>query len=343
MYKSIIRPMLFCFSPEAIHHFVVFCLKFGFKIPLVKFLVSKQCKVENSKLERNVLGLKFKNPIGFAAGFDKNAEVFEELASFGFSHIEIGTVTPKAQSGNPKPRCFRLKQDNAIINRMGFNNHGVDYAVEKLKKRKSNIIIGGNIGKNTITPNEDAVNDYVYNLQKIHSYVDYFVVNVSCPNIANLGKLQNKESLMALLSKLKEVNLSFDKPKPMLLKLSPDLSQEHLDETLEVVLELGIDGIIATNTTTTRDNLTTDADKIAAIANGGLSGKPLFEKSLETVKYIASKTQKKIVIIAVGGIFDYEDAKKMLDAGADLIQVYTGFIYEGPFMVKKILKKIVNS
>ena len=285
-----------------------------------------------------VFGLRFKNRIGLAAGFDKNAGYIDALSLFGFSHIEIGAVTPKAQKGNPKPRLFRLPKDKALINRMGFNNEGVENAVKNLKKRKPDIIIGANIGKNTDTPNEKANEDYILLFNKLHDYVDYFTVNVSCPNIKDLKELQDKESLLELLSELKKINRNKAKPKPILLKISPDLTWEQLDDTLYIIEQTGIDGIVAVNTTATRMNLSYPKDKIEQIGNGGLSGKPLKNRSTEMIKYISEKTGGKLPIIGVGGIMTKADMQEKLDAGATLVQVFTGFVYEGPGLVKKLTK-----
>lgn len=343
MYKRLIRPFLFLFSPETIHHFIVNLLKFIFKIPLSSWIVRKICVVNDPKLSRKIFGITFNNPVGFAAGFDKNAEVFNELANFGFSHVEIGTVTPIPQVGNPKPRLFRLKKDNALINRMGFNNNGVEQANIRLKKKKHKLIIGGNIGKNTSTPNENAMIDYAHCFESLFNTVDYFAVNVSCPNIAHLSELQDKDFLKKILIKLKEINEKKTIQKPILLKISPDLNNNQLDEIIDIVISLKIDGVIATNTTTNRNNLKTAQTVIEKYANGGLSGKPLCNKSTEIIKYLSEKSNKAFPIIAIGGIFSAQDAIDKLNAGASLIQLYTGFIYEGPLLVKKINKAILNS
>ncbi len=286
-----------------------------------------------------MFGLKFKNPIGLAAGFDKDGKIFEELGHFGFGHIEVGTVTPRPQTGNPKKRLFRLPKDKALINRMGFNNNGVDALVEKLKKRKSsNLIIGGNIGKNKDTPNERAVDDYLFCFQKLFDFVDYFVVNVSSPNTPNLRELQEKKPLLKILNILQNKNSKQEKRKPILLKIAPDLTDTQLDDIIEIVQESKIDGVIATNTTISRQGLKTDIQ----ITNekGGLSGKPVQTRSTEVVKYLSEKSKKSFPIIAVGGIFTAKDVNEKLAAGADLVQVYTGFIYEGPGMIKRICKKL---
>jgi dihydroorotate dehydrogenase len=288
-------------------------------------------------LEREVFGLKFPNPVGLAAGFDKNAVLFKELSNFGFGFIEIGTLTPKGQEGNPKKRLFRLKEDAAIINRMGFNNDGVDEAVKRLKKNK-NILIGGNIGKNKVTPNENAVDDYVYCFQSLFDYVDYFVVNVSSPNTPNLRALQDKEPLTHLLSTLNSLNHKKSSPKPILLKIAPDLTHSQLDDIIEIVVATKIDGVIATNTTLNREGLQSGNKSEA----GGLSGKPLGERSTEVIRYLADQSKKAFPIIGVGGIHSAEDAVEKLNAGASLVQLYTGFVYEGPAVVKRINKLLLS-
>ncbi len=294
-------------------------------------------------LKRELFGLTFENPVGLAAGFDKNAEVFGALAAFGFGFIEIGTVTPLAQAGNTKPRLFRLKKDKALINRMGFNNKGLKNAVKNLKKRNKKIIIGGNIGKNTNTPNDKANEDYFKCFNELFPYVDYFTVNVSCPNISDLHELQDKNSLLELLSGIQKINKSKQKPKPVLLKISPDLTFSQIDETLETIQKTKIDGIVAVNTTSKRYSLSYSEDKFEKIGNGGLSGKPLNDRSTAIIRYISEKTEGKLPIIGVGGIMNKYDALEKLNAGASLVQVYTGFIYEGPSLVKKINKLILKS
>jgi dihydroorotate dehydrogenase len=342
MYKYIIRPVLFCIYPETVHHLIVSLVKFGFKIPGIASLVKKIFEVKHPKLERTVFGLTFKNPVGLAAGFDKNATFFNEFANFGFSFIEIGTVTPKGQPGNPKPRSFRLKKDKALINRMGFNNNGVDEAVKKLKKRKTNIIIGGNLGKNTLTPNNCATGDYIISFNELYEYVDYFVVNVSCPNISDLHELQDKDALLEILNSLMSERKKKEKIKPILLKISPDLNFYQIDEVIQIIKDSKIDGLVATNTTTSRCNLITPEQTINKIGNGGLSGQPLRDRSNEIIRYISSKTNGSIPIIGVGGIMTPEDALEKLQAGASLVQIYTGFIYEGPSLTKRINKALLN-
>ena len=290
MYKLLIRPILFKIDPEKVHHLIVTTLKVSYNIPGISFLVGKLFCIKHKGLEREVFGLKFSNPVGLAAGFDKNAHVYKEFASFGFSFIEIGTVTPKPQAGNEKPRIFRIPQDKALINRMGFNNLGVDAAVEKLKTRKPGIIIGGNIGKNTATPNEKAIEDYETCFIKLYDYVDYFVVNVSCPNVTDLGKLQDRDSLGAILQRLVEIRSSKQVRKPILLKVSPDLNMNQVDDTIDISRETGIDGFVVTNTTITRNNLTINSSEIEKIGRGGLSGSPITNRSTELIKYISKKT-----------------------------------------------------
>lgn len=311
-------------------------------IPLGRATTRAICKVRNEKLEREVFGLHFANPIGLAAGFDKNAECYDTLGDFGFGFVEIGTVTPKGQPGNPRPRCFRLPADKALINRMGFNNRGISSAVRNLQKyRRRGVIVGGNIGKNTLTPNEDAPKDYLRTFRALYDYVDYFVVNVSCPNVANLAQLQNRQNTADILSPLKEFRKGQSDYRPILLKISPDLTTEAIDAMIDVAREFKLDGIVATNTTATRDGLKTpNAD---SIGNGGLSGAPLTERALEAVRHIAERTQGKLPIIGVGGVMTPNDAVKMLEAGASLVQIYTGFIYEGPTLPKRICNRLLKS
>lgn len=342
MYKFLIRPLLFRLNPEPVHHLVATSLKLGLSIPGLRTLMKSQTTITHPLLEREVFGLKFPSPVGLAAGFDKNATLISEMAALGFGFIEIGTVTPLAQPGNPKPRSFRLPKDSALINRMGFNNLGLENAIKQLKKRRKGVVVGGNIGKNTLTLNEDATKDYSAVFEGLYPFVDYFVVNVSCPNIANLDELQEKDGLSDILQALAEYRSLQPTYKPILLKVSPDLTDEQLDLQLDAVKKYAIDGIIATNTTRSRDGLATQALAVDAIGNGGLSGKPLFNRSLEMVRQIAAKTQGKLPIIGVGGIMSNQDALDMLDAGATLIQIYTGFIYNGPFFLKSINKAILK-
>lgn len=337
MYKLIIRPLLFCFDPEKVHHFTFSAVRFINKIPFVSSIIKNVYQVNDKKLERNLFGLTFKNPVGLAAGFDKDAKLFNELNNFGFGFIEIGTLTPKPQEGNPKKRLFRLKADKAIINRMGFNNGGVFEAVERLKKN-NNVLIGGNIGKNKITPNDDAVEDYIICFNALFNYVDYFVVNVSSPNTPNLRALQDKEPLTKLLQTLQNLNKEKPNPKPILLKIAPDLTNEQLLDIIDIVSETKIDGVIATNTTISRDGLQ-DKNKTEF---GGLSGKPLTKRSTEVIRFLSEKSNKAFPIIGVGGIHTVDDALEKLEAGADLIQLYTGFIYEGPNLIKQINKALIK-
>lgn len=340
-YKSIIRPFLFQFDAEKVHHFVVHSIKIGFKIPGVYTLFQRITTINHPKLERELWGLKFSNPVGIAAGFDKNAEFFNELSAFGFSFIEIGTVTPIGQPGNVHPRLFRLIKDQGIINRMGFNNNGLHQAVQRLKKPHKTII-GGNIGKNTATPNSTAINDYVANFEGLFDWVDYFVVNVSCPNISDLRELQDQKALTEILTKLQEMNNAKPKRKPILLKVSPDLNDQQLDEVIAIVHDTGIDGVVATNTTITRDTIQFGKMDAQAIGNGGLSGKPLRDRSTEVIRYLSEKSGKAFPIIGVGGIMTANDALEKIKAGADLVQVYTGFIYEGPMIAKRINKLLIK-
>lgn len=311
------------------------------KVPGAKTITKGLYSVKNKRLEREVFGIKFPNPVGLAAGLDKDAVLIDELSSFGFGFIEIGTLTPKPQEGNPKPRLFRLPEDKSLINRMGFNNEGVDRAVERLKSRKSKTIIGGNIGKNKTTPNEDAVKDYLYCFERLFNYVDYFVVNVSSPNTPNLRALQEKEPLKKILHTLNSKNHNFKIPKPILLKIAPDLSDDQLNDVIEIVLESGINGVIATNTTVERSGLKTSGKIIEEIGAGGLSGKALTGRSTEVIRYLSKHSGGKFPIIGVGGIFSAQDAIEKINAGAALVQVYSGFIYEGPSLVKSINKALI--
>jgi len=337
MYKLILRPILFWFDPEKVHHFTFSMIRFFNKLPLIPQLIKFCYEVEDPRLEKKLFGLTFKNPVGLAAGFDKDAKLFKELSNFGFGFIEIGTLTPKPQSGNPKKRLFRLKEDTAIINRMGFNNEGVVNAVERLKK-SNNVLIGGNIGKNKVTPNEQAVDDYMICFKALFDFVDYFVVNVSSPNTPNLRALQDKEPLTNLLKALQIENSMYSKRKPILLKIAPDLTNEQLLDIIDIVKDSKIDGVIATNTTISRDGLKSKSKAEV----GGLSGKPLVNRSTEVIRFLSQKSNKAFPIIGVGGIHSAKDALEKIEAGADLIQLYTGFIYEGPQLVKNINKALLN-
>lgn len=341
MYK-LLRQILFFFDAEKVHYFTTSLLKGTLAIPGGKFLFKKMFCLQDERLKTTVFGLTFDNPVGLAAGFDKNAKMFNDLAYCGFGFIEIGTLTPKGQDGNDKPRLFRLKQDEAIVNRMGFNNDGVEVAVESLKNRKTNLIIGGNIGKNKVTPNEEADSDYVKAFNVLFPYVDYFVVNVSSPNTPNLRALQEKEPLTQLLQKLKDENAKRAVQKPILLKIAPDLGDEQLDDIIEIVAETKIDGVIATNTTIERSQLTSPKALVEEIGAGGISGKPLTKRSTEVIRYLAQKSNNAFPIIGVGGIHCAADALEKLEAGASLVQIYTGFIYEGPGLVKRINKAILK-
>ena len=342
MYKFI-RRILFFFDAEKVHYFTTDALHLLLKISPVRFLFESLFSVEDKRLEKTVFGIKFKNSVGLAAGFDKNASMYNDLGYLGFGFIEIGTVTPVGQSGNEKPRLFRLKKDEAILNRMGFNNNGVEAANEKLKKRNNKeLIIGGNIGKNKVTSNEDAINDYIQTFEVLFDNVDYFVVNVSSPNTPNLRALQDKEPLLKILSKLQSLNDEKAIQKPILLKIAPDLSNEQLDDIIDIVQVSKIAGVIATNTTISRDDLITDKNYVEDLGAGGISGKPLTKRSTEVIRYLHEKSNAAFPIIGVGGIHTAEDAIEKLKAGASLIQLYTGFIYEGPGLIKKINKAILK-
>lgn len=342
MYKPLIRSLLFLLPAEKAHHFTFKLARLSFNIPGIKALNRAFFLETDPSLERELFGLKFPNPVGLAAGFDKDAKLIDEFASLGFGFIEIGTLTPKPQPGNPQPRLFRLKKDEAIINRMGFNNEGLEPAIKRLKKRRSSVIVGGNIGKNKITPNEEAVNDYLESFQKLFDYVDYFVVNVSSPNTPNLRELQEKEPLKKLLSQLMDQNKLKSKPKPILLKIAPDLTNSQLDDIIEIVQATKISGVIATNTTISRDDLKTPSAEVGAIGAGGLSGKPLQNRSTEVIRYLHQKSSGAFPIIGVGGIMSAQDALDKLEAGASLIQLYSGFIYEGPGLIKKINEALLK-
>ncbi len=340
MYKRFLRPFLFKLSPETVHSLIVGLVKFISKIPFSSSLALKIFGMRHPLLEKEILGFHFKNPVGLAAGFDKNASFYKDFRMFGFGFIEIGTVTPRPQPGNSRPRSFRLPEDKALINRMGFNNDGVDEAVKRLKSRPKDYIIGGNIGKNTLTPNVRAVEDYEYCFNKLYDYVDYFVVNVSCPNISDMAELQDEDRLREILSRLVMVRSKQAIRKPVLLKISPDLNLKQIEETVKIVREEGLDGIVATNTTITRKNLKTAASVVSSIGRGGLSGAPITDTSTEIIRYIRKIAGPDLPIIGVGGIMSVNDALEKLEAGADLLQIYTGFIYEGPGFVRQILKGI---
>ncbi len=350
MYK-LLRELLFCFPPEDVHYFSMNLLKKACNYSITQKLVTNSFCYAATSLEKNVFGLCFKNPVGLGAGFDKNALYLKELEALGFGFVEIGTVTPKQQQGNEKPRLFRLPKDKALINRMGFNNEGVKFVKERLmvwkeRNAKSNVarpmIIGGNIGKNKITPNEEAWKDYEICFLELFDYADYFVVNVSSPNTPGLRALQEKESLRRILSHLQHINYGKSSPKPLLLKIAPDLTKEQLDDIISLSSEVQLSGLVATNTTISRNNLTTSANLLNTIGAGGLSGKPLLKHSNEIVRYLHQELKQTIPIIGSGGIFSGNDAKEKIQAGASLIQVWTGFVYEGPGIVKRICKELEN-
>jgi len=344
MYKTFIRPLLFRMNPERAHAFTFSCLKALQKMPFGLALASLFFRKKDPRLEREVFGIKFPSPVGVAAGLDKDAEVPDALGALGFSFVEIGTVTPEPQPGNPSPRLFRLPEDKALINRMGFNNQGAKAAAGRLAKRRTRVIVGGNIGKNKVTPNAQATSDYLKCYDALYPYVDYFAVNVSSPNTPGLRELQDKEPLEALLTALQKKNASMPAAKPVLLKIAPDLTDDQLDDIIEIVGNTGIAGVIATNTTVSREMiLSTRADKVEAMGAGGLSGMPLSERSTEVIRYLHERSGGRFPIIGVGGIMSPDDALEKLDAGASLVQVYTGFIYEGPAFVKSINKAILKA
>ncbi len=339
LYKSIIRPILFRLDPEKAHDIVVSILR----LPLVTSLLSLIYRGQSENLRRNVFGLEFDNPVGLAAGFDKNAELVSQMSDLGFGFVEIGTVTPRPQSGNPKPRLFRLAADNALINRMGFNNQGAAAIRRRLVGKKRKILIGGNIGKNRDTLNEQAVDDYACCFEELYDSVDYFVVNVSSPNTPGLRALQEGDALREILAHLGDLNKAKPKRKPILLKIAPDLADSQLDEIIAIVRETGTDGIVATNTTVAREGLITDGDEVAACGEGGLSGRPLKIRSTEVIRYLAENSNREIPIIGAGGIHTPADALEKLNAGASLVQIYTGFIYEGPGLVNRIKRAILKA
>ena len=340
-YQNILKPLLFLVNPERAHSIVAHGLRLIMKIPGVSLVFQSVYGFKHKNLVREVFGLRFENPVGLAAGFDKNAYLVDEYANLGFGFIEVGTVTPKAQAGNPTPRLFRLPKDEALINRMGFNNDGMFAMQKRLASRRSKVIVGGNLGKNKVTPNEEAEEDYCLSFETLFNDVDYFAVNVSSPNTPNLRALQEKEPLKKLLMRLQKLNQSKQKPKPILLKIAPDLTNEQLDDVIEIVLETNLAGIIATNTTLSREGLKSSADLSKEM--GGLSGRPLRKRSTEVIAYLHGKSNGKIPIVGVGGIHSAEDAIEKLKAGACLIQLYTGFIYEGPGLIKEINQAILKN
>ena len=344
MYKFFIRPILFRFNPEFAHQLTMRCLRLLRKLPLARNLVRFFYKRNYPSLEREVFGIRFPNPVGLAGGLDKNADSYNELSHFGFGFIEIGSLTPKAQPGNPKPRLFRLTKDQALINRMGINNKGVLQAIRNLKTYRPQVIIAANIAKNTTSETQEQVSrDYDYAFSMLYEFVDFFVVNVSCPNVEGLTSLQDISYLSDIMDVILDKRMNMDAYKPILIKISPDISHAQVDEILDYAMRNGVDGIIAGNTTRSRDGLTTSPQKVEAIGKGGLSGAPLYEKSLAMVRYLAGKTEGKLPIIGTGGIMTPEQAREMLAAGASLIEIYTGFIYEGPSFPRKILKYLNNN
>ncbi|MBP5390732.1 MAG: quinone-dependent dihydroorotate dehydrogenase [Bacteroidales bacterium] len=342
MYK-LIRSILFLWQPENIHDFVVSTLKLLDKIPGVPSIIRFFYNYRNPILERDVFGVKFSNPVGLAAGFDKNGDAFNAIANFGFGFVEIGSLTPKPQDGNPKPRCFRLPKDQAIINRMGINNKGVKHAISYIQKHRNSCPIGCSITKGRETPMENAFNDYELCFEYMYDYVDYFVLNVSCPNVKDAASNQSLENITPIIDKLLELRIMYDDYRPILLKISPDVEREYLDDVINLVLISGLDGIIAANTTAKRDNLKSSKSSITKAGKGGLSGKPLYDRTLELVKYIRHKTNGHLPIIASGGVMTPAQALELLDSGASLVEIYTGWIYNGPKYVKKINKFIAKT
>ena len=341
MYKHILKPILFRFNPETAHNMIMSTLTFLRHIPFAGAIMRSIYKKETPTLEKEVFGITFPNPVGLAGGLDKNGEHYNDMANFGFGFVEIGSLTPKPQDGNPRPRCFRVPADRAIINRFGINNKGVNNAVEHIKKDKPGIIIAANISKNTTSINEDAAKDYETSFALLYDFVDMFVVNVSCPNVVGLTSLQDITFLSDIVDRLLDLRMYYDEYRPILLKVSPDLSHEQLDEIVEYCLRSGIDGIVAGNTTRSREGLNSiSAEKIEAIGNGGLSGAPIYKKNLELVRYINTASEGKLPIIGVGGIMSGAQAQEMLNAGASLIEIYSGFIYEGPSLIKRIIKHL---
>ena len=342
MYKHLLKPILFQFNPETAHNLIFSTLSFLRHVPFGHAIIRSLYKRDYPTLEREVFGIKFPNPVGLAGGLDKNGEFYNDMANFGFGFVEIGSLTPQPQDGNPKPRCFRVPQDKAIINRFGINNKGVKNAVEHLKKVRPEVIVAANISKNTTSINEDAAKDYESAFALMYDFVDMFVLNVSCPNVVGLTSLQDITFLSEIVDKLLNLRMYYDEYRPILLKVSPDLPKEQLDDIIDYCLRSGIDGMVAGNTTRTRDGLTISKEQIEKIGNGGMSGAPVHKKNLELVRYISSKTKGKLPIVGVGGIMSGKEAKDMLDAGASLVEIYSGFIYEGPALVKNINKYLEN-
>lgn len=340
MYKHFLKPILFRFNPETAHNLLFSGLSFLRHVPFARAIIRAIYKRESPATAREVFGIKFPNPVGLAGGLDKNGEFYNDMANFGFGFVEIGSLTPQPQDGNPKPRCFRVPQDKAIINRFGINNKGVRNAVEHLKKERPEVIVAANISKNTTSINEDAAKDYESAFALLYDFVDMFVVNVSCPNVVGLTSLQDISFLSEIVDKLLDLRMYYDEYRPILLKVSPDLAKEQLDDIIDYCLRSGIDGLVAGNTTRSREGLTISQEKIEKIGNGGMSGAPVHKKNLALVKYIHERTEGKLPIIGVGGIMSAEDAKEMIDAGASLVEIYTGFIYEGPALIKQIIKHL---
>lgn len=344
MYKHIIKPILFRFNPETAHNMTFSALSVLRHIPFAQSIIRAIYHRDCPGLQREVFGINFPNPVGLAGGMDKNGEFYNDMANFGFGFVEIGSLTPQPQDGNAKPRCWRVPGDRAIINRFGINNKGVKNAVEHLKKVRPNVIVAANISKNTSSINEDAAKDYETSFGLLYDFVDMFVVNVSCPNVVGLTSLQDISFLSDIVDKLLDLRMLYDTYKPILLKVSPDLAKEQLDDIISYCLRSGIDGIVAGNTTRSREGLTTiSQERIEEIGNGGMSGAPVHQKNLALVRYVHEKSEGKLPIIGVGGIMSPEDAKEMLDAGASLVELYSGFIYEGPSLIKRIIKYLENS
>jgi dihydroorotate dehydrogenase len=342
MYKTIIKPLFFLLSPEHAHHLTVTLFTGLLRIPFLQKIIKAFYRMDHPALKRTFLGLSFSNPVGLAAGFDKDGKYLKAMSALGFGFLEIGTITPLPQPGNPKPRLFRLPKDFALINRMGFNNHGIESLITRLKKRPKHLIVGGNIGKNKNTSQEEALQDYGRCFRQLFPYVDYFAVNVSSPNTPGLRQLQEREPLEQLLLHLQNLNKELGN-KPILLKIAPDLNFDQLDDIIDIVQKTQLDGVIATNTTISRTELLTSRKIIDEIGHGGLSGKPLKNRSTEVIRYLNQKSNGQLFIIGVGGIFSPEDVLEKINAGASLVQVYTGLIYEGPSLVKKINKGILDS
>ncbi len=343
MYKHILKPILFRFNPETAHNILFSLLSFLRYIPFAQSVIRAIYQKDSPSLEKEVFGITFPNPVGLAGGLDKNGEYYNDMANFGFGFVEIGSLTPKPQDGNPKPRCWRVPGDKALINRFGINNKGVKNAVEHLKKVRPEVIVAANISKNTSSINEEAAKDYETSFGLLYDFVDMFVINISCPNVVGLTSLQDINFLSDIVDRLLDLRMYYDEYRPILLKVSPDLSHQQLDEIIDYSLRSGIDGIVAGNTTRSRDGLNSiSAERIEEIGNGGLSGAPVHKKNLELVRYINEKSEGRLPIIGVGGIMSPEDAQAMLDAGASLVEIYSGFIYEGPELIKKIIKHLEN-